>query len=242
MLRDDFFELNDIIYDGKRITSLEKFQNQCCEYTLDEHQYPAVRNILYLSKVDVADANDAKVNIILTGSGNELRIGKQNLVNNGLYITYTGLYDGPPKNTLVEIGDKNLFNGRVYITPPVHGGRRIHIGSHNLFANRVLFMGRNDHGIFDKDTHEQLNADHDVVLGDRNWICKDAELYPRARVGNDCVIAAHAVVNHSFQEDNLLLAGIPAVIKRKNIIWNVSCEKEKLEGNLANPLHHARPD
>lgn len=147
-----------------------------------------------------------------------------------------------PSGVTVDIGDKIFFNGRVYITSPVCEGRSIHIGKHNLFADRILFMGRNAHGIFDSTTHKQINIDQDLFLGDRNWICKDAEFYPKAHISNDCVVAAHTVVNKPFSECNILVAGIPAKIKRKNIVWNISCDIRKLEEKPYNPLYTKRPD
>ena len=118
----------------------------------------------------------------------------------------------------------------------------MHIGNHNLFANGVLFLGRNDHGIFDKNTHELLNKDYDIICGDRNWICKDTEFYPKAVIQDDSVVAAHTVVNKEFRESNILVAGIPGTVKKRNIIWNVSCDVLNLEENLSNPLHRVCPN
>ena len=61
-----------------------------------------------------------------------------------------------------------------------------------------------------------------------------------AIINNNSVIAAHTLVNKSFSESNILVAGIPAKIKRKNIVWNISCDVAKLEEKPNNPLYTMR--
>lgn len=70
-----------------------------------------------------------------------------------------------PRNVLVEIGDKNFFNGQVLIKSAVGDGRMVHTVSHDLYAHDIYFMGRNTHDIFDRTTHERLNNYSDIFLG-----------------------------------------------------------------------------
>ena len=130
-----------------------------------------------------------------------------------------GVCGSYPHGATIAIGDKNFFNGNVYITGPVRQGRKVIIGSENLFANRVLFLCRNDHGIFDINTGKLLNEDKDVILGDKNWICKDVEFYPGAYVAGNSIIAAHSIVNKEFHDKNVLIAGIPGMVKKQNVMW-----------------------
>ncbi|NOX63645.1 MAG: acyltransferase [Chloroflexi bacterium] len=54
-----------------------------------------------------------------------------------------------------------------------------------------------------------------IVIGDNCWLGANAIILPGVRLGNHVVVAAGAVVTHSFTEDDILLAGIPArIIKR----------------------------
>ncbi|WP_139283639.1 hypothetical protein [Selenomonas sp. KH1T6] len=55
---------------------------------------------------------------------------------------------------------------------------------------------------------------------------------------NDSVLATRTLVNCAFEESNILLDEMPANIKHKNIIWNISCEKERmLEYSPSDPLY-----
>lgn len=54
------------------------------------------------------------------------------------------------------------------------------------------------------------------TIGDNCYIGPGAKLFGPITIGHDCVIGANAVVNKSFDEDNLTLAGVPAkVVSRK---------------------------
>jgi acetyltransferase-like isoleucine patch superfamily enzyme len=52
-----------------------------------------------------------------------------------------------------------------------------------------------------------------VQVGRNNWIGAKATLLDGSRIGNACIVAAGAVVRGSFG-DELLLAGVPAVLKK----------------------------
>jgi acetyltransferase-like isoleucine patch superfamily enzyme len=49
-----------------------------------------------------------------------------------------------------------------------------------------------------------------VVIGDNCWLGANAVIMPGVRLGNHVVVAAGAVVNESFPEDDILLVGQPA--------------------------------
>lgn len=50
------------------------------------------------------------------------------------------------------------------------------------------------------------------VIGDNVYIGPGAKIYGPIKIGNGVAIGANAVVNKSFEEDNITLAGIPAQI------------------------------
>lgn len=47
-------------------------------------------------------------------------------------------------------------------------------------------------------------------IGDNVWIGPGAKLFGRIRIASRCAIGANAVVNKSFLEENISIAGIPA--------------------------------
>lgn len=53
-----------------------------------------------------------------------------------------------------------------------------------------------------------------VSIGEGSWLCANAMILPGVMLGRKTLVAAGAVVTKSFLEENILLAGIPAVKKR----------------------------
>lgn len=57
---------------------------------------------------------------------------------------------------------------------------------------------------------QNWTADDTPEIGDYCFISPGAKLFGRIKLGNRIVIGANAVVNRSFEEDNITIAGIPA--------------------------------
>lgn len=53
-----------------------------------------------------------------------------------------------------------------------------------------------------------------IVIGDGTWVGARALILGGARIGRGCMVAAGAVVTPGEYPDNVLLAGVPAVVKR----------------------------
>jgi hypothetical protein len=54
-----------------------------------------------------------------------------------------------------------------------------------------------------------------VTLGDNTWLGANSVVLPGVRLGNHVYVAAGSVVDRSFEENDILLAGVPArVVKR----------------------------
>lgn len=56
---------------------------------------------------------------------------------------------------------------------------------------------------------QHVDADP-IIIGDNVWIGANACILPGVRLGNHVVVAAGAVVTKSFDEDDILIAGVPA--------------------------------
>ena len=89
------------------------------------------------------------------------------------------------------------------------------IGSHVNLAQGVVITALN-HNFSDSSTpiDAQGVATSKVTVGDDVWIGANAVVLPGVTIGSHSVVAAGAVVTHDVPE-HCLVAGVPAVVKRK---------------------------
>jgi serine O-acetyltransferase len=90
--------------------------------------------------------------------------------------------------------------GLLIINPRTRIGKncRIHMGTH---------IGASAHFV----TPDEAD-DFSPRIGNNVYLAPGCKLYGPIRIGNDCVVGTNAVVTHSFPEDGLILAGVPAKI------------------------------
>jgi len=55
-----------------------------------------------------------------------------------------------------------------------------------------------------------INIDDVPTIGDNVWIGPGAKIFGKITIASRCAIGANAVVNRSFNEENISIAGIPA--------------------------------
>lgn len=128
-------------------------------------------------------------------------IGQGVKFNNNVKIVY--------KN--IEIGSESWIGRDVLLYSSSQG--RIRIGKNNDFAPRVL-LNTGTHVIGDNARRAGKPIAADILIGNGCWIGMGAIILSGTKVGDGCIIAAGAVVKGEFPE-NVLIAGVPAVIKRK---------------------------
>ena len=209
--------MNRVFLDGKRVREVETIRQFIItlkgnDNTLELHSFKG----------------NGKVYIYMSGSNNMFKFGVGNIVNNDIGINYWSTPNVLPTNSQILIGDGNYFNGSGNsIIGPL--STKIVIGNGNLFAGHIKIWGRNDHIIYDAKTKKRLNEDSDVVLGSSNWICECSTILPGAKLGNYSVLALGSILNKPINKDNVLVAGVPAVIKKEGINWSRACNYDEID-------------
>ncbi len=99
------------------------------------------------------------------------------------------------------------------------GGCRIQLGDGCLLSNQVELHTSDYHGIYDA-AGERLNRDADIILGKRVWMGMRTLVLKGSRLADGCVVGAGAVVSGAFDEPGTVVAGVPARVIRRDIIWD----------------------
>jgi acetyltransferase-like isoleucine patch superfamily enzyme len=78
--------------------------------------------------------------------------------------------------------------------------------------------------LLDEDWHDikyegKREKDHTIVIGNHVWIGSYVKILKGVHISDNSVIASSAVVTKSFAEGNVLIAGNPAVIIKREVEW-----------------------
>jgi glycosyltransferase involved in cell wall biosynthesis/acetyltransferase-like isoleucine patch superfamily enzyme len=113
------------------------------------------------------------------------------------------------KNAKLEIGDRSFVTGDSQII--CHN--EIKIGENCAISWGVLIIDHDYHTIKGKEVNLPIN------IGNNVWICANVTILKGVTIPDNCIIAANSVVTNSFDEKNILIAGNPAKIIKRNVDW-----------------------
>lgn len=97
------------------------------------------------------------------------------------------------------------------------GLRLFHRGT--IVISRFAKIGKYASIHVDVNIGQNKSRDETPIIGDNCFISPGAKLFGKIVIGNNVTIGANSVVNKSFIENNITVAGIPArIIKHKQVI------------------------
>lgn len=90
------------------------------------------------------------------------------------------------------------------------GRNGIILGKNVWIGPKVSIISMNH----DPNNHYKYIKTNPILIGDNCWLGTGVIVLPGVRLGNHVVCAAGSVITKSFPEDNILLGGIPARVKK----------------------------
>lgn len=98
-------------------------------------------------------------------------------------------------------------------------GTNIYIGDGCLFSNNIEIHTSDYHSILSCNSFERINPAKDICLEERVWVGLRSIILKGTHISSDTVIGAGSVVTGNFKENNVVIVGCPANIKKRNIKW-----------------------
>lgn len=143
---------------------------------------------------------------------------------------YNAGYLSIGENATVEIGDFTVYSGcTIGIAPRAHFKvdnayincdskircyKEITIGSGTVISENVI--------IRDNDDHQILSSNHTptqpIHIGNHVWVGMGAIILKGVTVGDGSIIAAGSVVINDVPP-HTMVAGVPATVKKSNVVW-----------------------
>lgn len=117
------------------------------------------------------------------------------------------------KNAELIIGNnfENTANVTIICT------RQISIGYNLLVSWNTCIMDNDFHFVENLVNGSFSKMEVPLHIGDNVWIGMGVTLLKGSQIPNGCIIGTGALVNKKFREENCLIAGIPATIKKRNV-------------------------
>ncbi|CEL25322.1 hypothetical protein MB9_1687 [Methanobacterium formicicum] len=141
-------------------------------------------------------------------------------------------------NCSIKIG-KDFSSVSIRFSQSQEKNLNVIIGDYCMCADGVIIRPTDGHAIYDIETNELLNKGEDVFIGDHVWLGLNCLILKGSYLSNNTVIGAHSLVNKKFKEENVVVAGSPAKIIKRNVNWDrknpVVYENAKKDGRYPNP-------
>lgn len=120
--------------------------------------------------------------------------------------------------TFIRLGNNNLIWGMAAIVADLMG---LIIGNNCLFGDGLVIRAGQTHSIIDITSGEFVNPiERIVTIGNHVWTALQVHISGRGSITENCIVGAKSFVNNVFNEQHCLIAGIPAKVIKKNVIWN----------------------
>lgn len=100
----------------------------------------------------------------------------------------------------------------------VKGHTKITIDEECLFSNSIDIATTDWHAVIDKNG-DRINHDKDVYIGKHVWIGRKVTVCKGVSIAENSIIGTGSVVTKPFTESNVVIAGNPAKICKRDVSW-----------------------
>ena len=155
------------------------------------------------------DGGFKNTHINIVGNNNTVEFAKGVSMDGG-----TILLEGD--NNSFIVGKNTKFCGKIHIA--IMESTKLQIGESGLFSSDIIIRTGDSHSVVDL-SGKRINTSKDITLGDHIWVGNHVIITKGSAIGNNCVIGTGAVVTHGWEENNVIIAGVPAKIVKRDIDW-----------------------
>lgn len=100
------------------------------------------------------------------------------------------------------------------------GDEAIYIGDDCLFSWGIKARTSDGHSVVDLTTRRAINLPADIRIGSHVWVGEDARFLKGSSIGCNSVVASGSVLTKKIDDRNVIVAGHPGRVVRRNIDWD----------------------
>lgn len=146
----------------------------------------------------------------INGNGNKISIGKYDRANGATFCIEDDL-------NKILIGDNVCFAGQIHIA--CTEGTSIVVGNDSLFSSDIVIRSGDSHTIYDVETERRINQAQNIVIEEHVWCTQRVSILKGTNIAKNSVVGTGAIVTGNFTEPNVIIAGVPGKIVKRNINW-----------------------
>lgn len=138
---------------------------------------------------------------------------KGTVVLNGRATLGHGSVLSVQENATVTFGDNfcNTAEGKIVCK------KSITFGDNVLTSWETLIMDTDWHAIQNTLFGEVYPCTEEIVIGNNAWICTRSTVLKGAVIPDGCIVGANTLCTKKFTEENTIIAGNPANVRKKNV-------------------------
>lgn len=99
-------------------------------------------------------------------------------------------------------------------------GANIYIGDGCLFSNSIELHTTDYHSIVDLNG-KRINPSEPITIGSHVWIGLRTIILKGSNIASNNIVGACSLVNKSFDNENTIIVGNPATIKKNDVNWDI---------------------
>lgn len=164
---------------------------------------------------------------ILIGFGNISEFDKKyerSIIKFNGNITFETPCKFGPGVRLISEYNSNLYIGSNFINTAgltISNRGTIIIGKDCLVSWKTWICDTDFHKIIDMKRNNQQQPNGVIKIGNHVWICANSTILKGSIIGNDIIVASNSLVKGLLDENNCIIAGSPAVIKKREVCWDI---------------------
>ena len=158
--------------------------------------------------IQIGNSKFFNCSFLIHGSNNKLVVGDGCLFNNVEFYLAEGSSIIIKENTRI-FGPTHLASCEA---------KTIEIGEDCLVSSNVNIRNTDSHSIVDL-SGVRLNYGKDINIGKHVWICNNVSILKGSVIPNHSIVGNNSLVNKPFNEENTVICGVPASIKKRDVTW-----------------------
>jgi acetyltransferase-like isoleucine patch superfamily enzyme len=151
----------------------------------------------------------------IRGNDNKIIIGEGAGCHLGCIITQYG------HNTYCEIGTHTTIEQANFCV--LENNSKIVVGKNCMISLGINIRTGDNHLMIDQTSGERINYAKDVIIKDHVWLGLNCTILKGTAIEKDSIVGYGSVVTKAFEESNVVIAGNPAKIVKRNV--NFSSEE-----------------